>query len=103
MEKVKVLIWGFGAMGSGMARMLLKKQGVEITGICDTHPDRVNKNFKDVINFKSDHKDLVISGNIDEVMTNLGGIFGQHVDIFANEKYKDYLILQFHPLVYLYL
>lgn len=70
MEKVKVLIWGFGAMGSGMARMLLKKQGVEITGICDTHPDRVNKNFKDVINFKSDHKDLIISGDIDEVIKN---------------------------------
>ena len=23
-EKVKVVIWGFGAMGSGMARMILK-------------------------------------------------------------------------------
>jgi len=30
-ETVKVVIWGFGAMGSGMAKMLLKKKGFEIT------------------------------------------------------------------------
>ncbi len=35
MENVKVAIWGFGAMGSGIARMLLNKKGVEITGVCD--------------------------------------------------------------------
>ena len=35
MENVKVAIWGFGAMGSGIARMLLGKKGVEITGVCD--------------------------------------------------------------------
>lgn len=68
MEKVKVLIWGFGAMGSGMANMLLKKQGVEIVGICDSHPDRVNKNFKEVLNVTSNHPDLIISENIDEVI-----------------------------------
>ena len=32
MEKVKVIIWGLGAMGGGMADMLLKKEGVEIVG-----------------------------------------------------------------------
>jgi len=30
---VKVAIWGFGAMGSGMAKMLLKKKGVEIVAV----------------------------------------------------------------------
>jgi DNA-binding NarL/FixJ family response regulator len=32
MENVKVIIWGLGAMGSGMADMLLKKKGVDIVG-----------------------------------------------------------------------
>lgn len=69
MEKVKVLIWGFGAMGSGMATMLLKKEGVEIVGVCDAHPDRVGKNFKEVINATSSaHKDVIISDNIDELI-----------------------------------
>ena len=29
-ENVRVIIWGFGAMGSGMADMLLSKKGVDI-------------------------------------------------------------------------
>ena len=32
MKEVKVIIWGLGAMGGGMADMLLKKKGVEIVG-----------------------------------------------------------------------
>ena len=33
MQNVKVIIWGLGAMGGGMADMLLKKQGVDIVGV----------------------------------------------------------------------
>lgn len=32
-ENVKVIIWGLGAMGKGMAEMLLNKKGVEIVGV----------------------------------------------------------------------
>lgn len=69
-ENVKVLIWGFGAMGSGMASMLLKKKGVEIVGICDQHPDRINKDFKDVLNIKSEHPSVIINSNIDELISS---------------------------------
>ncbi|WP_423364437.1 2,4-diaminopentanoate dehydrogenase [Mycoplasma sp. P36-A1] len=68
MENVKVIIWGFGAMGSGMASMLLKKKGVEIVGVCDAHPDRVGKDFKSVINATSDHADVLISADIDSIV-----------------------------------
>lgn len=68
-ENVRVLIWGFGAMGSGMADMLLKKKGVEIVGICDLHPDRVNKNFKEFVKTDaSHHPDVIISGDIDALI-----------------------------------
>ena len=33
MRDIRVIIWGFGAMGSGIARMLLKKRGVQIVGV----------------------------------------------------------------------
>ena len=33
MENVKVIIWGLGAMGGGMADMLLTKKGIEIVGV----------------------------------------------------------------------
>ena len=43
MRNIRVAIWGFGAMGGGVARVLLQKEGVEITGVCDLHPERVGK------------------------------------------------------------
>ena len=39
-EKVKIAIWGFGAMGQGIAQVLLRKQGVEVCGVCDIDPQR---------------------------------------------------------------
>ncbi|MDP4116929.1 MAG: 2,4-diaminopentanoate dehydrogenase [Bacteroidota bacterium] len=70
MENVKIVIWGFGAMGSGMARMLLTKKGVDIIGVCDLHPERVNKSIFEVLGIeKGDRKDVVIKGDINEVLT----------------------------------
>lgn len=46
MEKVKVVLWGLGAMGSGMAKdILLSKQGIEIVGALDQHPAKVGKDL----------------------------------------------------------
>lgn len=38
MDNIRVAVWGFGAMGGGIAKVLLEKKGVEITGVCDIHP-----------------------------------------------------------------
>jgi len=68
-KNVKVAIWGFGAMGSGMAEVLLRKQGVDIVGVCDIHPDRVGKSMFDVLGVsKGDRKDVVIKGDITKVI-----------------------------------
>lgn len=70
MDKVKVVLWGFGAMGSGMAKMLLTKKGVEIVGVCDMHPERVNKSIYDILKVdREDRQDVIINGNIEEVLT----------------------------------
>ncbi|MFR1707696.1 MAG: 2,4-diaminopentanoate dehydrogenase [Clostridium sp.] len=70
MENVKVAIWGFGAMGSGMAKMLLTKKGVDIIGVCDMHPARAGKSIFEVLDVKrGDRKDVIIKANIDEVLT----------------------------------
>ncbi|MDO4564902.1 MAG: 2,4-diaminopentanoate dehydrogenase [Clostridia bacterium] len=67
MRAVKVAIWGFGAMGGGIARVLLKKRGVAITGVCDLHPDRVGRSIFEVLGVDSaDHPNVVISDNIDD-------------------------------------
>lgn len=49
MENIKVIIWGFGAMGSGMAKMLLGKKGVDIVGVCDIDPNKVGKSLGEVL------------------------------------------------------
>ncbi len=69
MEKVKVVIWGFGAMGRGMADMLLTKKGVEITGVCDLHPDLVgNSMFNALEEKQNDHPDVIVSNDIDSLL-----------------------------------
>lgn len=68
MEKIKVIIWGFGAMGRGMADMLLMKKGVEIVGICDVNPHIIGKNFLSLLDVKSDHSPVYITDNIDVLL-----------------------------------
>jgi len=66
---VKVAIWGFGAMGSGMAEVLLRKKGVDVVGVCDIHPDRVGKSMFEVLGLpKGDRKDVVIKSDITKVI-----------------------------------
>lgn len=70
MENVKVTIWGFGAMGSGMAKMLLKKKGVEIVGVCDRNAARAGKDMYEVLGVeRGDRKPVIINANVEEVIT----------------------------------
>ncbi len=70
MKNIKVMIWGFGAMGSGMADMLLKKQGVDIVGVCDRDPNKVGKSMYDVLGaVQGERPDVVIKDNIEDVVT----------------------------------
>lgn len=69
-QNVKVVIWGFGAMGSGMAKMLLNKKGVEIVGVCDRGEDRMGKDMYEVLGVeRGDRKPVIINGNVEEVIT----------------------------------
>ena len=38
MRNVRVALWGLGAMGKGIAGLLMKRRGVEIIGACDLNP-----------------------------------------------------------------
>jgi len=70
-ENVKVIIWGLGAMGRGMAETLLKKKGVDIVGACDVNPNIVNKSMYEVLGFdKGDRKDVIIKDKVEEVITD---------------------------------
>ncbi|MDR3673645.1 MAG: 2,4-diaminopentanoate dehydrogenase [Holophaga sp.] len=67
--KVKVAIWGFGAMGSGMAEVLLRKQGVDIVGVCDVHPDRMGRSIYELLGVpRGGREDVIVQGDITQVI-----------------------------------
>lgn len=69
-ENVKVALWGFGAMGSGIARALLSKKGVDIIGVCDNHPQRVNQDMYELLEMDPAGRPPVrLKNNIEEVIT----------------------------------
>ena len=49
MKKFRVVQWGLGAMGSGMARLMLEKDGLELVGAIDMRPDYVGKDLGEVL------------------------------------------------------
>jgi 4-hydroxy-tetrahydrodipicolinate reductase len=68
-ENVRVAIWGFGAMGSGMAKMLSTKKGVDIVAVCDMHPDRVDRDIYDVLGIdRGNRKSVIINPNVEEII-----------------------------------
>ena len=48
MENVKVILWGLGAMGGGIGKMITKKKGVDIVGAIDIG-DKLGKSLYDVV------------------------------------------------------
>jgi hypothetical protein len=49
MDKVKVVLYGVGAIGSRIAEFLLEKEGVEIVGAIDLAKEKVGKDLGDVL------------------------------------------------------
>ena len=66
-KNVRVIIWGLGAMGSGMADMLLKKKGVEIVGAVGRGA-KVGKSMYDYIKTERGDRPDVIIGTPEEVI-----------------------------------
>ncbi|OPL08235.1 MAG: dihydrodipicolinate reductase [delta proteobacterium ML8_F1] len=87
-ENVKVAIWGFGAMGSGMARMLTTKKGIEVVGVCDRNEERVGKDMYEVLGIeRGDHQPVIISSNIDEVLDQEVDICLTATDSFTEKAF----------------
>ncbi|WP_312652166.1 2,4-diaminopentanoate dehydrogenase [Aminipila sp.] len=67
MENVKVIIWGLGAMGGGMADMLLKKKGVDIVGAVG-RGSKIGKSMYDFIETERGSRPDVIIGAPEDVI-----------------------------------
>ena len=70
MNNVKIAIWGFGAMGQGIAHVLLRKKGIEITGVCDIAPSLVGKGIFEILGAKSAQDDVIITDDIQRAVNS---------------------------------
>ena len=68
MENVKVILWGLGAMGGGIGKMITKKKGVDIVGAIDIG-DKLGKSLYDVVpGMERGDREYVIVGTAEEVI-----------------------------------
>ena len=68
MDNIQIAIWGFGAMGAGMANMLYKKSGVNITAVCDLHPDRVGKSIGEILGIDR-WTEVIVESDIEKALS----------------------------------
>jgi 4-hydroxy-tetrahydrodipicolinate reductase len=66
-ENVKVIIWGLGSMGKGIAEMLLGKKGVEIVGAV-ARGEKVGKSMYDFLGIEIGDNKNVVMGSFEDVI-----------------------------------
>jgi len=67
MEKVRIVLYGVGAVGSSIAKFLLEKEGVEIVGAIDVAEEKVGKDLGEVLGVGK-RLGIVVSNNPDAVL-----------------------------------
>jgi 4-hydroxy-tetrahydrodipicolinate reductase len=89
MRNIRVAIWGFGAMGGGIAKVLLEKTGVEITGVCDLHPNRAGKSIYSLLGVeRGGRADVFVTNDIDAALPpNSADVCVVATDSFTKDVY----------------
>ena len=87
MENVKVIIWGLGAMGGGMADMLLTKKGVDIVGVAG-RGKKIGTSMYDYIKTeRGDRPDVIIQAAEDIIKPGAADIVLLCTDSFTRNAF----------------
>lgn len=87
MQNVKVIIWGLGAMGGGMADMLLKKKGVDIVGVIGRGA-KLGKSMYDFIKTeRGDRPDVLIQSEDELLKEKAADVVLLCTDSFTKEAF----------------
>lgn len=65
MENVKVIVWGLGAMGGGVAKVLMNKKGVDVVGAIDIG-DKVGKPIFEVLGEEFEGNENITVGTVED-------------------------------------
>lgn len=87
MENVKVIILGLGAMGGGMADMLLKKKGVDIVGVAG-RGKKIGTSIYDYIKTpRGDRPDVIIQSEQDVIKPGAADVVLLCTDSFTKQAF----------------
>ncbi|MBU3227239.1 2,4-diaminopentanoate dehydrogenase [Clostridium algidicarnis] len=68
-DKIKVVVFGLGSMGSGIANMILNKKGFQIVGAIDMDPSKVGKKLYEVLGVEENEDNCcVVTNDAKDVM-----------------------------------
>jgi len=88
MENVKVIIWGLGAMGGGMAKMVLRKNGMQIAGAIASRPEKSGKDLGEILGL-NERTDVLVSTDVDEVLGKKADVVLLATSSFAKEVFPQ--------------
>ncbi|MGX8773758.1 MAG: 2-dehydropantoate 2-reductase N-terminal domain-containing protein, partial [Bacillota bacterium] len=87
MENVKVIIWGLGAMGGGIADMLLSKKGVDIVGVAGREHKQGHSMYEFIKTEKGDREDVIIAAPEEIIKPGAADIVILCTDSFTKEAF----------------
>ena len=87
MENVKVIIWGLGAMGGGVADMLLTKEGVDIVGVAGRERKQGHSMYEYIKTEKGDREDVIIKAPEEIIKPGAADIVILCTDSFTKEAF----------------
>ena len=88
MENVKVIIWGLGAMGGGVADMLLSKKGVDIVGVAGREHKQGHSMYEYIKTEKGDREDVIIKAPEEIIKPGAADIVVLCTDSFTKDAHR---------------
>lgn len=86
-ENVKIILWGLGAMGKGIAETLLEKKGIEIVGVA-WRGERIGKSMYDYLDVeRGDRKDVIIGTHEDVIKEGAADLVVISTDSFTKDNF----------------
>ena len=84
MKKIKVILWGLGAMGGGIAKVLLEKDSVEVVGAIAGRPSKAGKDLGEVLELGKT-TGILVDSDPQKVLTKDGDIVIHTTTSFTKE------------------
>ena len=89
MRKVRVVLYGVGAVGSLIAKFLLEKEGIEIVGAVETAKDKIGKDLGEVLSIEK-KLGIKVSEDADDLLSKIKADIAIHAtSSFLKDTYPQ--------------